>query len=130
MRGNTIADFITNIKNAYLARHKSLEIAYTKMFYELGKILKNEGFIEDMETKTIEGRKILLITLLYKNRKPALADIKQVSKPGLRLYVRRRRIPYVYGGLGVAILSTPAGIMTGRQARAKNLGGEVICKIW
>lgn len=130
MTNDSISDFLTRIKNAYLARHKSVELSYVKTLFQIGKILKSEGFIKDLKVATKDGKKTINIELLYVNRKPALFNIVRVSKPGLRVYVGRSRIPYVYGGIGTAIISTSKGFMTGKEARKKGLGGEVICKVW
>ena len=130
MKNDTISDFLTQIKNAYLARHKSIEIGFTKMLFEITKILEKEKFVKEVKVATEKGRKKIVITLLYPNRKPAIENLKRISKPGLRIYVGKSKIPFVYGGLGVTIVSTPLGLMTGRQARKKNVGGEIICNIW
>ena len=133
MKNNTndsVSDFLIRIKNGYLDRHKSIRAPYAKILAEISKILEKEKFIKESKAVTEEGRKVLLVTLTYPNRKPAITDITRVSKPGLRVYVPKKNIPRVYGGLGVAILSTPQGIMTGRDAAKKNVGGEVICKVW
>lgn len=128
MKNDTISDFLATVKNAYMARHKTVEVSHAKILLEMGKILKSEGFIA--EVKSVDDKKKILLELLYTNRKPALTDIKRVSKPGLRVYVSKQRIPYVYGGLGIAILSTPKGVMTGKEAKKQNIGGEVLCKVW
>lgn len=127
---DTIGDFLIRIKNGYLARHKTVETPYGKVLLEIGKILKIKGFIEDIKVQTAKEKKTIVITLAYPRRKAALTDLKRVSKPGLRIYVRKSRIPRVFGGFGTVILSTPQGIMTGGQAAKKNVGGEVLCKIW
>src|SRR5207248_1875385 len=126
----SISDFLARIKNAYLARHKTLEVDYTNILLAIGKILQKEKFIDDIKTVTKEKRKTLVVTLSYPHRKPAVTNLKRISKPGLRVYVTRDRIPMVLGGLGLVIVSTPAGVMTGREARKKNVGGELVCKVW
>ena len=130
MNNDTISDFLAQLKNAYLARHKNVEVSYAKILLELGKILKSEGYISEIKTQSDKNKKTILIELLYTNRKPAITDVKRVSKPGLRVYVSKQRIPYVYGGLGTAIISTPKGVMTGKEAKKQNIGGEVLCKVW
>lgn len=131
MKNNdTISDFLAKLKNAYLARHKSLQVPYTKILAGICAILLREQFIKDVKAVTVEGHKVLSITLAYPNRRPAVMDIKRVSKPGLRVYVSKKQIPRIYGGLGIAILSTPQGLMDSRQARKKQIGGEVVCKVW
>lgn len=130
MVSDAISDFIIRIKNGYLARHKTVSAPYGKRLLELGKILAREKFIEEVKQEKQDGKQQLLVTLSYPKRKPALLGILRVSKPGLRVYVRRSRIPRVLGGLGAVILSTPQGLMTGKEAIKKNLGGEVVCKVW
>lgn len=131
MVNDTISDFLIRIKNAYLAHHKSLTLPYGRNVEAIGKILVKEGFIEDTKATIEENkRKVITITLKYKNRKPALTDLKRVSKPGLRIYVSKNHIPRVYGGLGIVILSTSSGVMSSRDAKKKNIGGELLCKIW
>lgn len=130
MKNDTISDFLVRIKNAYLARHKTVEVRFTKILFAIGKILAKEGFIEDVKLKTDKEKKILIATLAYPNRKPALTHIERISKPGLRVYTRRSQIPRFFGGLGIVILSTPKGLMNAKEAKKKGFGGEVICKVW
>lgn len=130
MKNDAISDFLARIKNAYLARHKTVEVNYTNILLAISKILQKEKFIDEVKTVTKEGRKLLVITLSYPHRKPALTDLKRISKPGLRVYVTRDNIPMVYGGLGLVIVSTPQGVLTGKEARKKNVGGELVCKVW
>ena len=130
MHNDTISDFLAKLKNAYMARHKSLTVPSTNMLSGICKILLREGFIAEVKNVTTDGHKMLALTLSYPDRKPAIEDIKRVSKPGLRVYVSKKHIPTVYGGLGIAILSTPQGLMDNREAKKKKIGGEVVCKIW
>lgn len=130
MKNDSISDFLARIKNAYLARHKTVEAPYAKVLEKLGKILAKEGFIAEVKQVKQDSRKMLVMTLSYPKRKPGMANIERISKPGLRVYVRKGNIPYVFGGLGIVVLSTPQGLMTGREAKKKSLGGEVICKVW
>jgi len=130
MKNDTISDFLARLKNAYLARHKRVEVPFTKMLGEISEILLQENFVKEVKNTTQDGHKMLVITLAYPNRKPAIEDIKRVSKPGLRVYVSKKHIPRVYGGLGIAILSTPQGVMGSKEAVKKQIGGEVICKVW
>lgn len=130
MKNDTISDFLIRIKNAYLARHKTVETQYAKILEKLARILVQEKFIEGVRVKTENGNKKLFVNLAYRNRRPALEGIARVSKPGLRMYTRRSKIPKVYGGFGIVILSTPKGLMTGRDAMKQNVGGEMICKVW
>jgi small subunit ribosomal protein S8 len=103
----------------------------SKIKVAIAKVLKEEGFIRDFQVSEEKPRSMLKIDLSYTGRKePVLSGIKRVSKPGLRIYVQKREIPRVLGGLGVAILSTPEGVMTGQHARQKAIGGEVLCYVW
>jgi small subunit ribosomal protein S8 len=126
-----IADMLTRIRNATMARHDELRLPSSKMKVAIALVLKEEGFIKDCE-EVVEGtRRFLRLKLAYTGKKePVLTGLKRVSKPGLRVYVQKREIPRVYGGLGVAILSTPQGIMTGQQAWRRHIGGEVLCYVW
>jgi small subunit ribosomal protein S8 len=125
-----IADMLTRIRNAIMARHDSVLIPASRIKLSIAKILKDEGFIADYTVLKGKPQRMIKIFLKYVDGQPSLAGLERVSKPGLRLYVGRREIPRVYGGLGVAILSTSKGIMTGQEAWRKNLGGELLCYIW
>lgn len=128
-----VADMLTRIRNAVGARHDSVQIPASKMKVAIAQVLKSEGFIRDFSIATEEGRPqpTLKVELSYSGRKqPVLNGLTRVSKPGLRVYVQQREIPRVYGGLGIAILSTPKGVMTGQEARRNQLGGEVLCYVW
>jgi len=126
-----IADMLTRIRNAVAAKHENVLMPSSKIKVAIAKVLKEEGFIRDFELATEGTRSMLKIALSYTGRKePVLSGIKRVSKPGLRVYVQKREIPRVLGGLGVAILSTPEGVMTGHVARQKSVGGEVLCYVW
>lgn len=117
---------LIRIKNAYLVRHKQVKVPYSKINLALGEILVKRGFIEKIE----KDKKEILIKLKFIKRKPALDDLKIISKPGLKVYVSKKKIPRVLGGLGTAIVSTSKGLMTAEEARKQGLGGELICKIW
>ena len=127
-----IADMLTRIRNAIAVHHEMVTIPASKTKIELGRILKEEGFIEDYEV--LDGdtpRATINVRLHYRSREePAITGLKRVSKPGLRVYVQKKEIPRYYGGLGVAVLSTSEGVMTGRQAWRKGLGGELLCYVW
>jgi len=126
-----IADMLTRIRNAVSAKHESVQMPSSKIKVAIAKVLKEEGFIRDYQVIQDGARALLKIELSYTGRKePVLTGIKRVSKPGLRVYVQKREIPRVLGGLGVAILSTPEGVMTGQLARQKSIGGEVLCYVW
>jgi small subunit ribosomal protein S8 len=126
-----IADMLTRIRNASLARHKELTLPSSKVKREIARILVEEGFIESWSTSTEGIQELLTLRLKYvEGRTPVVAGLKRISKPGLRVYARKTEIPRILGGLGLAILSTSRGIMTGSQARKMNLGGEVLCYVW
>jgi len=126
-----VADMLTRIRNAVAARHEQVNIPTSKLKVAIAKVLKEEGFIRTFETFEEGPRRFLRIQLVYTDKKePLLNGIKRVSKPGLRVYVQKREIPRVYNGLGIAILSTPKGIMTGQQAWRERTGGEVLCYVW
>ncbi len=127
-----IADMLTRIRNAIMARHDFVLVPASKVKVSIAQILKEEGFISDYEMlKGNTPQQVIKIQLKYTGKKePILTGLKRVSKPGLRVYVGRGEIPRVYQGVGVAILSTPSGIMTGKQAWRKGVGGEVLCYVW
>ena len=128
-----IADMLTRIRNAVSSRHESVNIPASKTKVAIANVLKQEGFIRDFEIVAEEGKvqPSLKVALGYNaSRQPVLNGLQRISKPGLRVYVQRREIPRVYGGLGVAILSTPKGVMTGQEARRQSVGGELLCYVW
>jgi small subunit ribosomal protein S8 len=124
-----IADMLTRIRNASRALLPTVEIPHSKMKESLARLLKQEGYVSDVE---VEGDKIkrLRLKLKYTGRRGVIEGLRRISRPGLRNYVRSAEIPRVRGGLGVAVLSTPEGVMSGHEARRKNLGGEVVCYVW
>lgn len=129
---DTIADMLTRIRNANMARHQTTEVPSTKMTRSIALVLKEEGFIADYE-ETGEGvKKYLVISLKYKgkNKQPIITALNRVSRPGLRVYKNHKELPRVLGGIGIAIISTSSGIMTDRAARKQGIGGEVLCQIW
>jgi small subunit ribosomal protein S8 len=126
-----IADMLTRIRNASMARHQSVMIPASGMKMEIARILKDEGFVRDFDVPPDMGGRMFRVWLKYgADKKPVLTGLKRVSKPGLRIYRKRREIPLVLNGLGVAIVSTPQGVMSGREAFGKNLGGEVVAYVW
>jgi small subunit ribosomal protein S8 len=126
-----IADMLTRIRNGVSAKHDNVLMPSSKIKVAIAKVLQEEGFIREFQVESDGPRSMLKIELSYTGRKDAvLSGIKRVSKPGLRVYVQKREIPRVLGGLGVAILSTPEGVMTGQLARQKAIGGEVLCYVW
>jgi small subunit ribosomal protein S8 len=126
-----IADMLTRIRNATIARHDSVSMPISNLKLAVARILKEEGFVGDFEVIRDGSFRNLRLWLGYSGRKePVVTGIKRVSKPGLRIYVKAQKMPVVLGGMGTAIVSTPKGVMTARQARRMNLGGEVICHVW
>lgn len=126
-----IADMLTRIRNAIAVRHRLVLVPASKMKVAIARILKEEGYIEDYEVTRDRPQPMIRIWLKYAdNREPVLTGLKRVSKPGCRIYVGRRDIPWVLSGMGIAILSTPKGVLTDRQARRMGVGGEVLCYIW
>ena len=126
MVNDPIADMLTRIRNALMARHRQVLIPSSKMKVAVARLLKEEGFIQHYDVTRDRPQPMLRIILKYdKNRKPVLSGLKRVSKPGCRVYTPYREIPWVLSGMGVAILTTPRGMMTDRQARRAHLGGEV-----
>ncbi|MBW4636787.1 MAG: 30S ribosomal protein S8 [Gloeocapsa sp. UFS-A4-WI-NPMV-4B04] len=128
---DTIADMLTRIRNANMARHQTTQIPATKMTRSIAKVLQNEGFIGEFQESEEGIKRNLVVSLKYKgNRQPLITALKRISKPGLRVYSNRKELPRVLGGIGIAIISTSSGIMTDREARRQGLGGEVLCYIW
>ncbi len=125
-----IADMLTRIRNAVMVGHDDVLVPLSRVKLSIAKILKEEVFINDYEVLRGKLEPMIKIRLKYANGQPALLGLERASKPGLRVYVGKREIPRVYGGLGIAILSTPKGIMTGQEAWRRHLGGEVLCYIW
>ena len=126
-----IADMLTRIRNATMVRHDFVLVPSSRMKLSIARILKGKEFISDYEVLKGKPHRVIKIYLKYSdNNQPVLSGLERVSKPGLRVYVQRKEIPKVYGGLGIAIVSTPKGVMTGHQAWHQGLGGELLCYIW
>ena len=125
-----IADMLTRIRNAIMAGHESVLVPSSKIKLSIAKVLKEEGFIDHYEVLKGKPQPMIKIHLKYTGDQPVVLGLERVSKPGLRVYVERREIPRVYGGLGIAILSTSKGIMTGQKAWRQRLGGEILCYVW
>lgn len=131
MINDPIADMLTRIRNGILARQKQVVVPGSKVKIALARILKEEGFIRDFEvTKDLPQPQVRIVLKYDRDRKPVVTGLDRISKPGRRVYVNRHEIPWVLSGLGVAVLSTPQGIMSGYKARRLGLGGEVLCYIW
>jgi small subunit ribosomal protein S8 len=126
-----IGDMLTRIRNATMARHDSVPIPSSRMKLYLTKILKQEGFIADYEVVGNRTQRQIKIILKYAEKnQPVITGLKRVSKPGLRVYVQSSEIPRVYGGLGISIISTSRGVMTGKKAWHQGVGGELLCYVW
>jgi small subunit ribosomal protein S8 len=126
-----VADMLTRIRNAIQVHHDSVLVPHSKMKLSIAKILKEEGYIRDYDMPRGQPHPTLRLHLTYRNhRESAISGLKRVSKPGLRIYVGKGEIPRVYGGLGLSILSTSRGLMTGRQAYRLGIGGELLCYVW
>ncbi|MFA5367702.1 MAG: 30S ribosomal protein S8 [Dehalococcoidia bacterium] len=126
-----IADMLTRIRNATMVRHDFVLVPSSKVKLAVAKILRDEGFIKDYEVVKGKQQRMIKIYLKYTDKKESVIEgLQRVSKPGLRIYVSKSEIPRVYGGLGMAILSTPKGIITGKKAWQEGVGGELICFVW
>jgi small subunit ribosomal protein S8 len=131
-----IADMLTRIRNAIMAGHPTVALPSSKLKVAIAKILHEEGYISNYEV--VDGKssaqKVLRIQLKYvgerRNRRPVISGLERVSRPGRRVYTGKQEIPWVLSGIGIAILTTPKGVMTGKRARQLGVGGEVICKVW
>ena len=126
-----IADMLTRIRNASAARHKELTLPSSRMKREIARILTEEGFIESFETQPDPVQDRLVLRLKYvEGRTPVVSGLKRISKPGLRVYARKTEIPRVLGGLGLAIVSTSKGVLSGADAAKSGVGGEILCQVW
>ena len=126
-----VSDMLIRIKNAYQVGKRTVEVDYSKILNEIAKLLLKEGYLKNIkEEKVNKNFKRLKLTLKYRFHQPSLTTIKIISKPGLRIYAKVDKIPQVREGIGITIVSTPKGLMTRKEARKANLGGEVICQIW
>jgi small subunit ribosomal protein S8 len=125
-----IADMLTRIRNAIMASHDNVLVPSSRTKLSIAKILKEKGFIDDYEVLKGKPQPMIKIHFKYKDEQPAILGLERVSKPGLRVYVGKQEISRVYGGLGIAILSTSKGIMTGQEAWRQHLGGEILCYVW
>lgn len=126
-----VADMLTRVRNASLAYHDDLELPSSKMKENIARILTQEGYVEGYEVEPTRPQATLRVKMKYgPNRERVLSGLRRISKPGLRVYVKKSEVPRVLGGLGVAIVSTSAGLMTDRQARREGRGGEVVAYVW
>ncbi len=126
-----IADMLTRIRNAVMVKHDFVLIPSSKIKLAIARILKEEGFINDYEVLKDKSHNVIKVYLKYFDKnQPALSGLERVSKPGLKIYVQRKEVPRIYGGLGIAIISTPKGVMVGKQAWRQGIGGEFLCYVW
>lgn len=126
-----VADLLTRIRNAIRARQAKVDVPASRLKLEIARILKEEGYIQNFKATEEEGKKVLRVYLKYgADNQAAINTLKRVSSPGCRVYVSRNEIPRVLGGMGINILTTPQGVMTGRAARRAGVGGELLCEIW
>ena len=131
MTSDPIADMLTRVRNAMAARHPKVDVPASKLKAEIARILKEEGYIVNFKVAEEGVKKVIKIYLKYgANNSPVITKIERISRPGCRVYVGQSDIPRVQGGLGINILTTPRGVMTGRHAHKEGVGGEVLCRIW
>jgi small subunit ribosomal protein S8 len=131
MTSDPIADMLTRVRNALAARHPKVDVPASKLKTEIARILKEEGYITNYKVAEEGAKKTIKIYLKYgSDSKPVISEIERVSRPGCRVYVGQQNIPRVLGGLGINILTTPRGVMTGRAAHREKVGGEILCRIW
>ena len=125
-----VADFLARIRNAIRARHQKLDVPASKLKAEIARILKEEGYISNYKNQEEEGKLVLRVYLKYGGQEAAIRDLARISRPGCRVYISHDEIKRVQGGLGISIMTTPKGVMTGRQARREGVGGELLCEVW
>ncbi|MFO0670184.1 MAG: 30S ribosomal protein S8 [Polyangiaceae bacterium] len=131
MMTDPISDMLTRIRNGALARHDRVEMPHSKLKEQVGRVLKTEGFVDDVRVSEGEGPRTLTIVLRYgRDKSSAIDGVRRVSAPGRRVYVRHDHIPRVRSGLGLSILSTSHGVMTDKDARRQGVGGELLCEVW
>jgi small subunit ribosomal protein S8 len=134
MISDPVGDMLTRIRNSLMAGKASVEVPNSKLKVEIARILKDEGFIEDYTVGDESPASIIHITLKYygsrRERKPVITHLERISKPGRRIYRQKRDLPRVMSGIGIAIVTTPKGVMTAQQARRQGVGGEVLCYVW
>lgn len=130
MISDPIGDMLTRIRNAALAHKKTVELPSSKLKVAVAKLLVREGYLASaQEAQSVHGA-LLRLELTYEGKEPLLTGVKRVSKPGLRWYINKKKIPMVMGGAGIAIISTPNGVMSGKDARKQGVGGELLCEVW
>ena len=131
MTSDPIADMLTRVRNAIAARHPKVDVPASKLKTEIARILKEEGYIANFKVAEEGVKKVIKIYLKYTPaNQPVISKIERISRPGCRVYVGSEEIPRVLGGMGINILTTPRGVMTGRTARKEGVGGELLCSVW
>lgn len=125
-----VADMLTRIRNAQATLKQEVLVPYSNLKHEIAKILKQEGFVKSVKTVGKKNQKQIRINIKYKNNTPVIKGLRKISKPGQRIYKSAREIRPVRGGYGISIISTSQGIMTGKEAKERNIGGELICEVW
>jgi small subunit ribosomal protein S8 len=129
---DTVADLLTRVRNANMARHDSVKARSTRLTRDIARVLTQEGFIQGYEEvgEGIEAQVELFLKYKGQQRKPIISNLKRISRPGLRVYANHRELPRVLGGVGIAIISTSSGVMTDREARQQGIGGEILCYVY
>ena len=130
MTSDPIADMLTRVRNAIVARHPKVDVPASKLKAEVARILKEEGYISEYEVDHSSRPAVIKVTMKFVNRTPALTGVKRISKPGLRKYIGADEVPRVLGGTGTSIVSSSRGILTGQQAKRENIGGELLAIVW
>lgn len=132
MQSDPIADMLTRIRNATMARHDRVTLPHSKLKQTIASVLQSEGYVADIQTESPKGAQpsMTLVLKYGRDRTPAIEGVQRISRPGCRIYVGNQRIPNVRSGQGIAILSTSRGIMSDRQARKVGVGGELLCEVW
>ena len=126
-----IADMLTRIRNAISAKHSRVDIPASKLKLEIARILKEEGYINTYRVADEDGKRVIKLYLKYQaDSSPVISRIERVSKPGRRVYAGSKEIPSIIGGMGINVLTTPKGVMTGKKARKEGVGGEILCNVW
>ena len=126
-----IADMLTRLRNALAARHPKVDIPASNLKVEVARILKEEGYINTYRVADEDGKRVIKLYLKYQaDSSPVISRIERVSKPGRRVYAGSKEIPSIIGGMGINVLTTPKGVMTGKKARKEGLGGEILCNVW
>ncbi len=130
MISDPIGDMLTRIRNAALAHKKTVELPSSKLKVAVAKLLVAEGYLTMAEESRTKQGTMLHLELTYEGKEPLLTGVKRISKPGLRWYINKKKIPMVMGGAGIAVVSTPNGILSGKDARKQGVGGELLCEVW